>query len=98
MKQKRKVKSLLPKKNFVDGRFLTILLVVLSLVLCVWWVSLLTHSVRAQNSNSFLYNLVINYQYSGWILIYQDTKHLQGWETYTITNEEIQEHNPSKNN
>lgn len=48
MKQKRKVKSLLPKKNFVNGRFLTILLVVLSLVLCVWWVSLLTHSVLAQ--------------------------------------------------
>ena len=53
MKQKRKVKSLLPKKNFVNGRFLTILLVVLSLVLCIWWVSLLTHSVLAEEGDDW---------------------------------------------
>ena len=49
MKQKRKVKSLLPQKSYSDGKFLTILLLVLSLVLCLWSVSLVTHSVWAQS-------------------------------------------------
>ncbi len=48
MKQKRKVKSLLPQKSYLDGKSLTILLLVLSLVLCLWSVSLVTHSVWAQ--------------------------------------------------
>lgn len=52
MKQKRKVKSLLPKKFCLDGRMLTILLLVLSLVLCMWSVSLLTHSVKAAGTSA----------------------------------------------
>ena len=52
MKQKRKVKSLLPKKFCLDGRMLTILLLVLSLVLCLWSVSLLTHSVKAAENGA----------------------------------------------
>jgi len=63
MKQKRKVKSLLPKKNFVNGRILTILLVVLSLVLCVWWVSLLTHSAFAEEGEDWQYSVTVNYRY-----------------------------------
>ena len=64
MKQKRKVKSLLPKKNFVNGRFLTILLVILSLVLCIWSVSLLTHSVRAADNEPETYTLKISVLYA----------------------------------
>lgn len=63
MKQKRKVKSLLPQKNFVNGRILTILLVVLSLVLCVWWVSLLTHSAFAEEGEDWQYSVTVNYRY-----------------------------------
>jgi len=66
MKQKRKVKSLLPKKNFVNGRFLTILLVVLSLVLCVWWVSLLTNSVWAGNNDWVKIVVYHHYSYLSW--------------------------------
>ena len=51
MKQKRKVKSLLPKKFCLDGRMLSILLLVLSLVLCLGSVSLLTHSVKAAGTS-----------------------------------------------
>ena len=61
MKQKRKVKSLLPQKSFVNGRFLTILLVVLSLVLCVWWVSLLTHSALAQGEECSERRIKVNH-------------------------------------
>ncbi len=54
MKQKRKVKSLLPQEGLINGRFWTILLVVLSLILCVWSVSLLTHSVRAVDDEQYV--------------------------------------------
>ena len=47
MKQKRKVKSLLPYKIDRDGTMLTILLLILSLVLCLWSASLMTVSVWA---------------------------------------------------
>lgn len=90
MKQKRKVKSLLPKKNFVNGRFLTILLVVLSLILCVWSVSLLTHSVLAQWLSQWQHKLTINYWYSNlWRTITGQLKQpheelLLSWNIYNV--------------
>ena len=52
MKQKRKVKSLLPYKIDRDGTMLTILLLILSLVLCLWSASLMTVSVWAADDNT----------------------------------------------
>lgn len=49
MKQKRKVKSLLPQKFCLDGKVLTGILLFLSVILCIWSVSLMTHSVWAIN-------------------------------------------------
>ena len=50
MKQKRKVKSLIPHKTDFSGNFLTVLLLVLSVVLCLGSASLMTASVWAQES------------------------------------------------
>ena len=59
MKQKRKVKSLIPQNKDWHGSFLTTLLLVLSVILCIWSVSLMTMSiwVSAWNTddNNFLY-------------------------------------------
>ena len=57
MKQKRKVKSLLPYKIDKDGTMLTILLLILSLVLCLWSASLMTVSVWATD-DTWKYSMV----------------------------------------
>ena len=47
MKQKRKVKSLIPQKNDWRSSFLTAILLILSVALCIWSASLITSTVRA---------------------------------------------------
>ena len=64
MKQKRKVKSLISRKSYVKGKILTVLLLVLSLVLCIWSVSLLTHSVKAAVPISLERTITIKCVYS----------------------------------
>lgn len=54
MKQKRKVKNLIPCKN-KDEKLLTILLLVLSVVLCLWSASLMTFSVWAAADDDNFY-------------------------------------------
>ena len=61
MKQKRKVKSLLPQKNDLWGSLLTATLLVLGLALCLWSASLMTSSVWAASSNPAEYS---QFQYS----------------------------------
>lgn len=50
MKQKWKVKSLLSQKQNKKTLFLTTLLLVLSLILCIWTATIITSSVIAQDS------------------------------------------------
>ena len=57
MEQKRKVKSLLPHKINKNKKCLTFLLLFLSVVLCIWSVSLMTMSVMA-GTESFPLNNV----------------------------------------
>lgn len=61
MKQKRKVKSLIPQRNDLWGSLLTATLLVLGLALCLWSASLMTSSVWAASSNPSEYS---QFQYS----------------------------------
>ena len=61
MKQKRKVKSLIPQRNDLWESLLTATLLVLGLALCLWSASLMTSSVWAASSNPAEYS---QFQYS----------------------------------
>ena len=50
MKQKRKVKSLIPKKQEGQTYFITTILLILSLVLCIWTAALITSFVWASDN------------------------------------------------
>ncbi len=80
MKQKRKVKSLLPQRKDRKTSFLTTLLLVLSTILCIWSASLLTSSVFAENFTEVTYtwlddNIEVLYE-----MKFVDPADLSGWE------------------
>ena len=52
MKQKRKIKSLLPQKQKEQTYLITTILLILSLVLCIWTAALITSSVWATDSQT----------------------------------------------
>lgn len=56
MKQERTVKNLLSRKHSLSERFLTILLLVLSVVLCLWAATLMTTSVWAAENEEITNN------------------------------------------
>lgn len=95
MKQKRKVKSLIPQKNDLWGSLLTAALLVLGVALCLWSATLMTSSVWAASTsneyNEFPYSWMDDRVEVLYNLQFSDPKILSGFvgEMYTDKNNDF---------